>query len=64
MNTKYYMMAALFVLALSCSKEMDVVESVSQQKLSSELVPITFTVDAQSAKTALGASNGVVWSDG
>ena len=64
MNTKYYMMAALFVLALSCSKEMDVVESVSQPTISSELVPITFTVDAQSAKTALGASNGVVWSDG
>ena len=64
MNTKYYMMAALFVLALSCSKEMDVMESVSQPKLSSELVPITFTVDAQSAKTALGASNSVVWSDG
>ena len=42
MNTKYYMMAALFVLALSCSKEMDVVESVSQPTISSELVPITF----------------------
>ncbi len=64
MNTKYYMMAALFVLALSCSKEMDMMESVPQPTLSSELVPITFTVDAQSAKTALGASNGVVWSDG
>ena len=64
MNTKYYMSAALFVLALSCSKEMDMVESVPQPMLSSELVPITFTVDAQSAKTALGALNSVVWSDG